>query len=93
MDRNKALKVMRMKNLVYSANWDEYDDEIAEMMHWEACLKRDADTRANMGFLNTVFPGRRFPIKKGTRAFPTMQEYRKWCEKTYPRWMGYKRVR
>jgi hypothetical protein len=62
------------------SNWQE---------EFEAAARRPLATRLKYAFIKTYKP-----VLDDTdyRAFNTMQEYRDWCEKNLPSWLGYQRV-
>jgi len=56
---------------------------------FEAAARRPLDVRLRYAFIKTYKPvmdDARF------RAFDTMEDYRRWCERNLPRWLGYARV-
>lgn len=56
---------------------------------FDAAARRPLEQRWRYAFIKTYKPvldDARF------RAFDTMEEYRQWCEKNLPRWLGYHRV-
>jgi hypothetical protein len=56
---------------------------------FEAAARRPLEQRMKYAFIKTYKPvmdDARF------RAFDTMEEYRQWCEKNLPDWLGYGRV-
>jgi hypothetical protein len=56
---------------------------------FEAAARRPLSQRMRYAFIHTYKPvldDARF------RAFDTMQEYREWCERNLPSWLGYGRV-
>lgn len=56
---------------------------------FEAASRRSLETRLNYAFIKTYKPvldDARF------RSFATMADYRAWCEKELPGWLGYGRV-
>ena len=56
---------------------------------FEAAARRPLEVRLRYAFIKTYKPvmdDARF------RAFDTMEDYRRWCERSLPRWLGYARV-
>ena len=56
---------------------------------FEAAARRPLPLRMRYAFIHTYKPvldDARF------RAFETMREYREWCEKNVPAWLGYGRI-
>lgn len=69
------------------------DDEPAIPADWfdefEAASRRPLATRMRYSFIRTYKP----VLDDATyRSFDTMEEYRRWCEKNLPAWLGYGRV-
>ncbi len=66
--------------LVIPADWfDEF----------EAAARRPLEIRVRYSFIRTYKP----VLDDATyRSFDTMEEYRRWCEKNLPAWLGYGRV-
>ena len=64
----------------------------AEIKEWrEKCrrqLKRTLKERMDYGFVYTYKP---VIDDAKSRVFDTMAEYRKWCKKNLPRYLGYSR--
>ena len=64
-----------------------------EQEEWrEQCrrqLELDVMTRIKYGFVHVHKP---VLDDAGCRAFTTMAEYRDWCEKNLPAYLGYRRV-
>ena len=63
-----------------SAEWRE---------EFEAAARRSLETRLRYAFIHTYKP---VLDDAPYRSFTTMQEYRDWCEKNLPSWLGYGRV-
>ena len=65
----------------------------AERREWiadfEAMALRPLPVRVRYGFIRTVKP---VLDDAPSRVFDTMQQYRDWCEKELPVWLGYGRV-
>ena len=56
---------------------------------FEAASRRPLPLRMRYAFIHTYKPG----LDEGTfRAFDTLAEYREWCERNLPAWLGYGRV-
>jgi hypothetical protein len=69
----------------------EIDPETVRQWEEEfrAAARRPLETRMKYAFIKTYKPvldDARF------RSFDTMEEYRQWCEKNLPDWLGYGRV-
>jgi hypothetical protein len=67
-------------NLKIPAEW---------LAEFEAAARRPLEQRMKYAFIKTYKPvmdDARF------RAFDTMEQYREWCEKNLPSWLGYGRV-
>jgi hypothetical protein len=56
---------------------------------FEAAARRPLKTRMRYAFIKTYKP---VMDDAPFRAFDTMEDYRRWCEKNLPRWLGYARV-
>ncbi len=65
----------------------------AERREWtaefEAMARRPLPIRVRYGFIHTMKP---VLDDAPSRVFDTMQEYRDWCEKELPVWLGYGRI-
>ncbi len=56
---------------------------------FEAAAQRSLETRMRYSFIRTYKP----VLDDATyRSFDTMEEYRRWCEKNLPKWLGYGRI-
>ena len=65
------------------------EPQIAEWeAEFEAALRRPLQLRMHYSFIRTYKP-----VLDDTpyRSFETMAEYREWCEKNLPSWLGYGR--
>ena len=59
------------------------------LAEFEAAAGRDLRTRFRYAFIRTYRP----VLDDATyRSFESMDEYRRWCEKHLPDWLGYARV-
>lgn len=56
---------------------------------FEAMAHRPLPIRVHYGFIHTVKP---VLDEAPSRVFDAMQQYRDWCEKELPVWLGYGRV-
>lgn len=56
---------------------------------FEAAARRPLETRMRYSFIRTYKP---VLDDAAYRSFATMEEYRRWCEKYLPAWLGYGRV-
>jgi hypothetical protein len=59
------------------------------LAEFEAAARRPLEQRWKYAFIKTYKPvmdDARF------RAFDSMEDYRQWCEKNLPKWLGYHRV-
>jgi len=56
---------------------------------FEAAARRPLALRMKYAFIKTYKP---VLDDAPFRAFDTMEEYRQWCEKNLPEWLGYGRV-
>jgi hypothetical protein len=56
---------------------------------FEAASRRPLETRMRYAFIRTYKP---VMDDEKFRAFDTMEEYRQWCERALPGWLGYGRV-
>jgi hypothetical protein len=56
---------------------------------FEAARRRPLALRLRYAFIRTYKP---VLDDAPYRAFKTMEEYRQWCEKNLPEWLGYGRV-
>jgi hypothetical protein len=55
---------------------------------FEAAAKRTLEQHIRNSFIHTYKP---VLDDAGYRSFDTMQQYREWCEKNLPEWLGYGR--
>jgi hypothetical protein len=66
---------------------------MSEMDGWfaefEANARRSLETRLKYAFIKTYKP---VLDDAEFRAFETMQDYRDWCDRELPEWLGFKRV-
>ena len=56
---------------------------------FEAASRRTLEQRIRYSFIKTYKP---VMDDEPYRSFDTMQDYRDWCEKNLPDWLGYGRV-
>lgn len=56
---------------------------------FEAAARRSLETRMRYSFVHTYKP---VLDDAPYRSFETLEEYRRWCEKNLPAWLGYGRV-
>ena len=56
---------------------------------FEAAARRPLSVRIRYAFIRTYKP---VLDDAPFRAFDSMEEYRQWCEKNLPEWLGYGRV-
>jgi hypothetical protein len=56
---------------------------------FEAAARRPLEQRMRYAFIHTYKP---VLDDADFRAFDTMEQYREWCEKSLPDWLGYARV-
>ncbi|MGH7179351.1 MAG: hypothetical protein ACREJC_18385 [Tepidisphaeraceae bacterium] len=59
------------------------------LAEFEAAARRPLELRMRYAFIKTHRP---VLDDAPYRAFDTMQQYREWCEKNLPSWLGYARV-
>jgi len=59
------------------------------LAEFDAAARRTIEQRIRYGFISTYKP---VLDDAPYRSFETMQDYRDWCEKNLPDWLGYKRV-
>ena len=59
------------------------------LAEFEAARKRPLSLRFRYAFIKTYKP---VLDDAPYRSFDTMQEYREWCEKNLPDWLGYGRI-
>ena len=65
------------------------DEELARWREeFDAAAKRPLRTRFRYAFIRTYKP---VLDDVGYRAFDTMADYRAWCDRELPRWLGYAR--
>jgi hypothetical protein len=56
---------------------------------FDAAARRSLASRMRYAFIHTYKP----VLDDATyRSFATLEEYRQWCEKNLPMWLGYARV-
>jgi len=60
-----------------------------EWAEFEAAAKRPLSERFRYSFIKTYKP---VMDDASFRSFESMAEYREWCEKNLPDWLGYGRV-
>jgi hypothetical protein len=72
--------------LCYRPAMNEMDGWFAE---FEANARRSLETRLKYAFIKTYKP---VLDDAEFRAFKTMEEYRDWCDRELPEWLGFKRV-
>lgn len=56
---------------------------------FEAAARRPLEQRMKYAFIRTHKP---VLDDASYRSFDTMEEYRQWCERELPRWLGHARV-
>ncbi len=56
---------------------------------FEAAARRPLEVRMRYAFLRTYRP---VLDDAPYRSFPSLEEYRRWCEENLPPWLGYGRV-
>ena len=61
----------------------------AWIAEFEANAKRSLEVRMRYAFIKTYKP---VMDDANFRSFDSMEEYRQWCEKNLPSWLGYGRV-
>jgi hypothetical protein len=70
----------------------EYEISAAQRQEWEeefaAAARRPLQQRFKYAFIKTYKP---VLDDAPSRSFDSMAEYREWCEKNLPRWLGYGR--
>lgn len=71
----------------YLGKWNEGD---MLMKEFELALKRKVRQRLQRGFIKTYKP---VMDDAPYRVFDLMKDYRFWCEKKLPRWLGYEKAR
>jgi hypothetical protein len=59
------------------------------LAEFEAAARRPLATRLKYAFIKTYKP---VLDDAKFRSFDTMEEYRQWCERELPSWLGYGRV-
>ena len=59
------------------------------LAEFEAAARRPLPLRMKYAFIRTYKP---VMDDEKFRAFDTMEQYRQWCEKNLPDWLGYGRV-
>ena len=59
------------------------------LAEFEAAARRPLEVRMRYAFIRTYKP---VLDDAPYRAFDSMQEYRQWCERNLPSWLGYGRV-
>lgn len=69
---------------------DPLDDiPLAWIEEFEAAARRPLSVRMRYAFIRTYKP---VLDDAPFRAFDSMEDYRQWCEKNLPEWLGYGRV-
>ena len=65
-------------------------DELREWRaEFEAAARRPLEVRMKYAFIKTYKP---VLDDAKSRVFETMEDYRQWCERELPSWLGYHRV-
>ena len=59
------------------------------LQEFEAAARRSLATRIRYAFIHTYKP---VLDDDSYRSFATMKDYRDWCERNLPSWLGYGRV-
>lgn len=59
------------------------------LAEFEAAAQRPLELRFRYAFIKTYKP---VMDDAAFRSFDTMEDYRRWCEESLPRWLGYARV-
>ena len=59
------------------------------LAEFEAAARRPLAQRMRYAFIKTYKP---VLDDAGYRTFDTMEDYRRWCERELPSWLGYARV-
>jgi hypothetical protein len=59
------------------------------LAEFEAAARRPLELRMRYSFIKTYKP---VLDDASYRSFDTMEEYRQWCERELPSWLGYGRV-
>jgi hypothetical protein len=59
------------------------------LAEFDAAARRPLSQRLRYAFIKTYKP---VLDDAPFRAFETMEEYRRWCERALPSWLGYARV-
>lgn len=59
------------------------------LAEFEAAARRPLEQRLKYAFVYTYKP---VLDDEEYRSFDTMEEYRQWCERELPDWLGYRRV-
>lgn len=81
---------MRFGNSSVFAGCGIMDKQIETSREWleefEAAARRPLPLRFRYAFIHTYKP---VLDDASYRAFDTMQDYRRWCEKNLPDWLGY----
>lgn len=76
-----------------TAHHGERTPSNAELAQWhaefDAAAERRLEVRLRYAFIKTYKP---VLDDARSRSFETMQEYRDWCERELPEWLGYGRV-
>ena len=62
------------------------EEELITKKEFAISLKRTVSERINRGFIKTYKP---VIDDAPYRIFDTMQDYKNWCEKKLPKWLGY----
>ncbi|HEY8748584.1 MAG TPA: hypothetical protein VIM11_11460 [Tepidisphaeraceae bacterium] len=68
---------------------DELSIDPAWIEEFEAAARRPLEVRLRYAFIRTYKP---VLDDVSYRSFESMEEYRQWCEKNLPSWLGYGRV-
>jgi hypothetical protein len=73
------------------SNVSETDESIRKewQAEFEAAARRPLELRMRYAFIKTYKP---VMDDAKYRSFDTMEEYRQWCERNLPDWLGYGRV-
>lgn len=77
-------KFRKSKGLFYCLG--KVDEKSMQRKEFEISLKRSVLERVRRGFIKTYRP---VMDNAPYRIFSRMQDYKSWCEKKLPEWLGY----
>lgn len=85
---NRKVKFYKSKDLIYCLG--KVDEKYIINSEFKMALKRSVLERVNRGFIKTYKP---VIDDAPYRIFSKIRDYKNWCEKYLPNWLGYGKAR